>query len=77
MTAALATLLFLVAGWMAVSVLAIVGRGQWAKMSSALVGRSPLAAMAETPPVRMRVSARYPATRPQPVRAKVEWRAAA
>jgi hypothetical protein len=75
MIAAFATLTFLIAMWLCVIVIAGTLEHNGSKMVAALMGRSPLATRA-IPPIKLRVSQRYPSTR-QPVHARVALRAAA
>ena len=78
MTAALFMAGYLIAGWAAiVAVLALLD-DQGAKMMAALKGRSFLA-IEPLPmqPVVLRVSPRGTTAKAQPVRATIEWRAAA
>lgn len=74
MLAALATLVFLAATWLAILAMLLVIGGNQAKILAALRGRSPLS-QPPSPPVQVRVSQRSRLQRP--LRALPEWRAAA
>ena len=75
MTAALATLAFLVTMWLIVQLAAQMAEESGAKMLAALKGRSLLATQPTVVPVQVRVSARSKAQRP--LRARAQLRAAA
>ena len=75
---ALATLVFLVAGWATFTASIVSLDDDGAKIVAALKGQSLLAR--DPSPLRqvtVRFSPRYPVPRSQPVRATAEWRAAA
>lgn len=76
MLAVFATLTFLIVLWLCVTVVAGTLEQNGSKVTAALKGRSMLASPA-IPPIKMRVSQRYPSTAQRPVRAQVELRAAA
>jgi hypothetical protein len=74
MLAALTTLSFLAAIWLAaVIVLPMLGESS-SKILAAVRGRSLLATERQSPPVAVRISQR---SRQRPLRARPEWRAAA
>jgi hypothetical protein len=76
MLAVFATLTFLTTIWLCMTVVAGTLEQSWGKVIAALAGRSLLAPPA-SPPIKMRVSQRYPSMARRPVRAQVELRAAA
>ncbi|HMI39938.1 MAG TPA: hypothetical protein VK485_01750 [Sphingomicrobium sp.] len=75
MIAAFATLTFLIAMWLCAIAIAGTLEQSGSKMVAALKGRS-LLAVPLAPPIKLRVSQRYPSTQ-RPVRARVVLRAAA
>lgn len=76
--AALFTLGFLVAGWAAVTMILAALDDSGAKIMAALKGQSLLAAEpVPMRPVTVRLSSRSPTPKVLPIRASVEWRAAA
>ena len=77
MIAAFATLVFLIAGWAALSAVIMTGDDNGTKMLAALKGRSLASRSLMVRPVTVRVSQRCPASRLAPMRATAEWRAAA
>ena len=76
MTAALATLAFLAAGWIAIVALARTLDDSGARIRAALLGQ-PLVIDPPIPAVAVRISPRYPAQRPQRAMARPALRAAA
>lgn len=74
MIAAIATIAFLAAAWVAIVAIAASLENNLARVSAALNGEMPAFAPA---PVAARVSQRYPAARSQRLRARPTMRAAA
>jgi hypothetical protein len=75
MIAAFATLTFLIAMWLCAIAIAVALEQCGSRMVAALKGRSPLA-VPSMPPIKLRVSQRYPSAQ-RLVHARVALRAAA
>jgi len=76
MLAVLATLTFPIVLWLCVTVIAMTLEQSGGKVIAALNGRSLFASPA-IPPIKVRVSQRYPSSSERQVRSQVELRAAA